>query len=182
MWIWFQIRNWLQSYSIGILLKLQKKSKETIPLQKKLYRDYLDNTCRSSFFFTPTTPDEVKSIIKSLHTGKATGPYSITHQLLNALLTEISTILSEIFNKSFKTGFLKLLNMSKSYQFSKIRDLHSKQRITDQFLFYQMLTKFLKNSSIKERCNSLRKTKFFTTDNLGLEKNSTRTSHIDWRH
>ena len=58
----------------------------------------------SFFFFTPTTPDEVKSIIKSLDTSKATGPYSIPHQLLNALPTEISAILSEIFNKSFKTG------------------------------------------------------------------------------
>ena len=59
--------------------------------------------------------------------------------------------------------------MSKSDQISKTRDPHSKKRITDQSLFYQMLTKFLKNSSIKE-C-SLGKTKFFTTVNLGLEKN-----------
>ena len=83
---------------------MQKKSKETIPLQKKLYRDYLDNTCRSSFFFTPTTPDEVKNIIMSLDTSKATGPYNIPCQVLYALPTEISIILSEIFNQSFKTG------------------------------------------------------------------------------
>ena len=84
--------------------KIAEKVKRNHPATKKSYRDYLDKTCRNSFFFTPTTPDEVKSIIKSLDTSKATGPYSIPHQLLNALPTEISAILSEIFNKSFKTG------------------------------------------------------------------------------
>ena len=84
--------------------EIAEKVKRNLPATKKSYRDYLDKTCQNSFFFTPTTPDEVKSIINSLDTSKATGPYSIPPQLLNALPTEISTILSEIFNQSFKTG------------------------------------------------------------------------------
>ena len=83
--------------------EIAEKIKKNLPSTKRSYREYLDEPCRN-FFFTPTTPDEVKNIIMSLDTSKATGPYSIPCQVLNALPTEISTILSEIFNQSFKTG------------------------------------------------------------------------------
>ena len=84
--------------------EIAEKIKKNLPSTKRSYREYLDESCRNSFFFTPTTPDEVKNIIMSLDTSKATGPYSIPCQVLNALPTEISTSLSEIFNQSFKTG------------------------------------------------------------------------------
>ena len=56
----------------------------------------------SLFLFTPTTPEEVKSIIKSLDTGKATGPYSIPHQLLNALPTEQQSEYILVYRPSYR--------------------------------------------------------------------------------
>ena len=84
--------------------QIAKKIKEKLPPTKKSFREFLDNPCRNSFFLSPTTPEEVKNIIISLDTKKATGPFSIPRQLLHELPTEISSILSDIFNQSFKTG------------------------------------------------------------------------------
>ena len=84
--------------------QIAEKIKEKLPPTKKSFKDFLDNPCQNSFFLSPTTPEEVKNIIISLDTKKATGPYSIPRQLLHELPTEISSILSDIFNQSFKTG------------------------------------------------------------------------------
>ena len=82
--------------------QIAEKIKEKLPPTKKSFKDFLDNPCQNSFFLSPTTPEEVKNIIISLDTKKATGPYSIPRQLLHELPTEISSILSDIFNQSFK--------------------------------------------------------------------------------
>ena len=84
--------------------QIAEKIKSRLPPTNRSFRNYLRAPCRRSFFFSPTTPGEVRKIISSLDDKKATGPYSIPHQLLNAIPLEIATILSDIINISFKTG------------------------------------------------------------------------------
>ena len=115
---WLQIKN-----SDKYFTEISEKIKRNLPSTKKSYRHYLDEPCRNSFFFTSTTPDEVKNIIMSLDTRKGTGPYNIPCQVLNALPTEISIILSEIFNQSFKTG-----KFPQALKYVKVVPIYKKKR------------------------------------------------------
>ena len=51
-----------------------------------------------------TTPDEVKSIIDTLKTGKAAGPDNINNYILRTCARELSYPLSNLFNFSFSTS------------------------------------------------------------------------------
>ena len=51
-----------------------------------------------------TTPDEVKSIIDTLKTGKAAGPDNINNYILKTCARELSYPLSNLFNFSFSTS------------------------------------------------------------------------------
>ena len=49
-------------------------------------------------------PSEVKSVLKSLATGKATGPNGLNNRVLKELANEISNPLCSLFNYSLSLG------------------------------------------------------------------------------
>ena len=54
--------------------------------------------------FISLTPDEVKSILKSLPIGKATGPDGVSNRILSALANELSIPIFHFFNQSLNQG------------------------------------------------------------------------------
>ena len=66
-------------------------------------------------FLTPTSPDEVEDIIKTLNLRKSIGPNSIPTKLLKKYSKTISIPISKLINQSFVTGIfpepLKLANV-----------------------------------------------------------------------
>ena len=50
--------------------------------------------------FISLTPDEVKSILKSLPIGKATGPDGVSNRILSVLANELSLPICHFFNQS----------------------------------------------------------------------------------
>ena len=55
---------------------------------------------QSNFFLTPSLPDEIQEIIKSLNSKKATGPNSIPTKILKAFSKTISIPLANLINLS----------------------------------------------------------------------------------
>ena len=53
-----------------------------IPPTRKHFTDYLANRTFENFLCAPTTPDEVRNIIKTLKTCKSVGPFSIPTKIL----------------------------------------------------------------------------------------------------
>ena len=72
-------------------------------------------------FLAPVCPEEIQTIIHSLNTDKAIGPYSIPVFLLKILSRIISLPLSLIINHSFETGIFP--NKMKT---GKVTPLHKK--------------------------------------------------------
>ena len=70
----------------------------------KSFRDYLNNPLNNSFLLYDCDEIEIKNIINSLISSKASGPNSIPTKILHLLKEEISTPLKNIFNLSFRTG------------------------------------------------------------------------------
>ena len=52
------------------------------------------------------TPNEVQLVLKSLPTGKASGPNGINNRILKELAMEISLPLCTLFNLSLQTGIV----------------------------------------------------------------------------
>ena len=78
----------------------------------KNYTDCLTNPSEKTLFLTPTLPDKVEDIIKTLNLRKSIGPNSIPTTLLKKYPKTISIPISKLINQSFITGifpeFLKL--------------------------------------------------------------------------
>ena len=68
------------------------------------FDDFLGNPLPNSMAIYPCDFLEVKSIIRDLCSGKASGPNSIPTDILQLLIHDISKPLTQIFNLSFKTG------------------------------------------------------------------------------
>ena len=94
--------NSLNSFFSTIASKIESK---IIPTQKH-FHDYLQNPNENSFFLTPTTPDEVSNVIKTMSSRKALGPNSIPNKILKPFNKAISIPLSSIMNISFNTGLV----------------------------------------------------------------------------
>ena len=77
-----------------------------IPRNPKSPLSYLKSPNPETFFISPSTSDEVSSIIKSLVNGNSTGPSSISSKLLKILDPCFSPQLSLIISKSFEEGTL----------------------------------------------------------------------------
>ena len=94
------IANNFNDYFINVASKITGK----IPRNPNSPLRYLASANDSSFFISPTVPDEVSSVIQSLKKSKSSGPNSIPVKLLKMLGPLISTQLSQIINESFLTG------------------------------------------------------------------------------
>ena len=80
------------------------KLQSNIPPTRRHYFDYLKHPNPETFFISPTTPDEIENIIKSLKSSKCVGPNSIPTKMLHLIKDKISIPLSELINKSFSAG------------------------------------------------------------------------------
>ena len=96
----FLVSNSLNSFFTTIAQKIENKILQT----NKHFSDYLQNPNESSFFLTPTTPDEVAKVIRHISSRKALGPNSIPHKILITFCKTISTPLYNLINMSFETG------------------------------------------------------------------------------
>ena len=94
------IANNFNDYFINVANQITSK----IPRNPNSPLRYLAASNNSSFFISPTVPDEVSSIIQSLKKSKSTGPNSIPVKLLKVLDSHISVQLSQIINESFQNG------------------------------------------------------------------------------
>ena len=100
----FVISDHFNKFFTTIAKKIESKIVQT----DKKYSDFLDNPLEKTFFLTPTEPNEVQSLIKTLNLKKATGPNSIPTKLLKVFDKTISVPLANLINLSFEKGvFLK---------------------------------------------------------------------------
>ena len=58
----------------------------------------------NSIFLEKIYPDELEKLIKSFHTNKGTGPFSIPPKIMNLICESIAPPISRISNPSFLTG------------------------------------------------------------------------------
>ena len=84
--------------------KIVKKIEPNIVHTCKNYTDYLTNPSDKTFFLTPTSPEEVEDIIKTLNLRKPIGPNSIPTKLLKKYCKTISIPISKLMNQSFVTA------------------------------------------------------------------------------
>ena len=82
----------------------QDKASKQHPSYQRHYIDYLKHPNPETFFVSPTTPNEIKNIIKSLESSKCVGQDSITRKILHLIKDKISIPLSELISKFFSTG------------------------------------------------------------------------------
>ncbi len=99
---------------------------EKISPSNKNFREYLTPlNSHESFFLTPTTPNEVDSMINELNASKALGPHGIPISLLKLAKPVIASELSEIYNFSFTSGiFPEELKLSRVIPLYKSESIH----------------------------------------------------------
>ena len=93
---------------------ISKELQKLIPPTNRNFCDNFKNLNAESFFMTPTTPEEISDLIKTLISNKSTGSNSILTSILKKIKNEISIPLSAIINNSFKNEIF--LNLLKSAQ------------------------------------------------------------------
>ena len=87
---------------------MSEKIQAKIKYSHKNYTDYLTNENPNSFFVSPTDKEEIKLILSSLDTSKATGPYSILIKVSKLLKNNISDQLADLFNLYLQQAALQL--------------------------------------------------------------------------
>ena len=81
-----------------------KKIESNMPHTPKNYTDYLKNPSEKTFFLSPTLPDEIEHVIKTLYPRKSIGSNSIPTKLLKEYSKTVSIPISKLINQSFITG------------------------------------------------------------------------------
>ena len=100
----FVISNHFNTFFLTIAQKIQGK----LVMTNKHFSDFLSEPLQSNIFLTPTLPDEIQEIIKSLNSKKATGPNSIPTKILKVFSKTISIPLANLINLSFKCGIFPI--------------------------------------------------------------------------
>ena len=122
-----------------------KKINENIVKSKKTHLSYLGPENSNTIFLSPTLPEDIEDLIKSIKTNKASGPSSILTKIFKLFKKEFSKPLNDIINLSFNQGvFPNLLKIAMLSQFTK-KVTSLIVITTDLFLFYLTLVKFLRN-------------------------------------
>ena len=83
-----------------------KNLASAVPKPNASFNCYLDKPQASSFFLSPTNSTEIESIIMSLSSNKASGPFSISTSLLKTLKGVLYIPLQLLCNCSFSTGLV----------------------------------------------------------------------------
>ena len=100
----FVISNHFNKFFSTIAQQFEGKIVKT----NKHVSDFLSEPLQSNFFLTPTLPDEIQKIIKSLNSKKATGPNSIPTKILKLFSKTISIPLANLINLSFEYGIFPM--------------------------------------------------------------------------
>ena len=83
--------------------------------KKKKHLSYLGHENNNIIFFSPTVPEDIEDLMKSMKTNKASGPNNILTKILELFKKEFSKPLSDIINLSFNQGvfpnLLKIANV-----------------------------------------------------------------------
>ena len=90
----------LNKYFTNIGPSIEKK----IPKAKKSFNSYLGEPNPTNITLNPCDANEIKDIISSFGSGKASGPYSIPTNLLKEFSLHFSAPISIIINKSLEEG------------------------------------------------------------------------------
>ena len=135
--------NLFDTYFVNVGSNIDK----TIPRTTKSPTDYLKDRISHSMLLANVCPEEIQTIIHSLNTDKAIGPYSIPVFLLKILSRIISLPLSLIISHSFETGIF--LNKMKIEGYPPPpcikRILLIIHQAIDQYPFYLYFQKSLRN-------------------------------------
>ena len=112
----FVISNHFNTFFSTIAQKIQGK----LVMTNKHFSDFLSEPLQSNIFLTPTLPDEIQEIIKSLNSKKATGPNSIPTKILKVFSKTISIPLANLINLSFKCSIFPVSSkLPVSHQYIK---------------------------------------------------------------
>ena len=113
----FVISNHFNKFFSTIAQQIEGKIVKT----NKHFSDFLSEPLQSNFFLTPTLPDEIQEIIKSLNSKKATGPNSIPTKILKVFSKTISIPLANLINLSFECGIFPM-----SLKVASVTPIHEK--------------------------------------------------------
>ena len=113
----FVISNHFNKFFSTIAQQIEGKIVKT----NKHFSDFLSEPLQSNFFLTPTLPDEIQEIIKSLNSKKATGPNSIPTKILKVFSKTISIPLANLINLSFECGIFPM-----SLKVASVTPIHKK--------------------------------------------------------
>ena len=70
------------------------------------FKKYLANSYSKSFFMSPTTPEEISTIVAGLKNKSSAGFDKISTSLLNKIIASIACPISDIINNSFLSGIV----------------------------------------------------------------------------
>ena len=153
---------------------LGSKVQQKIPNQAGDYRSYFRkrrndgkpciNPDGSSFFLSPTVPEEIAKIIDALDISKSTGPNGIPVFLLKMFKEFFSFWLSKLVNLCFETG--KFPNLLKT---AKVSPLHKKESKLDH-LNYRPISLLSVFSKIYEKLIYSRVYSYLDKNNLIYSK------------
>ena len=154
--------------------KIGPSIERRIPVVPGSFRHYLEkcdkdnkkiiNPENSSFFLSPTVPDEIGKLIDNLDPKKSTGPNGVPIFILKILKPFFSVWLSELINLSFTSGiFPDLLKLA------KVSPLHKKECKLN-FLNYRPISLLSVFSKIFEKTIYIRIYSYLSNKNLIYEK------------
>ncbi|MCH2406071.1 MAG: reverse transcriptase family protein, partial [Nitrosopumilus sp.] len=95
------IANNFNDYYVSIADNILKERKYN---GNKSFTEFLHTPVNNTFALHDYYETEIKSLLKSLHPKKVSGPNSIPNKILHLLADDICSPLSTIFNLSFSTG------------------------------------------------------------------------------
>ena len=172
----FVISNHFNKFFSTIAQQIEGKIVKT----NKHFSDFLSDPLQSNFFLTPTLPDEIQEIIKSLNSKKATGPNSIPTKILKVFSKTISIPLANLINLSFECGIFPM-----SLKVASVTPIHKKTGSLDCNNYHTVslisnLSKLNEKLVHNRLCNFLEKHKLLYEQQYGFqEKYSTNNAFID---
>ena len=128
--------------------------------KKKTHLSYLGPDNNNTIVLSPNLPEDIKDLITSMETSKASGPNSIPTKILKLFKKEFSKPLSDIINLSFNQGvfpnLLKIANVIPIHKKGDKLDCNN----------YRPISLLSNISKIYEKCMHTRLTNFLQINRL----------------
>ena len=162
----FVISNHFNKFFSTIAQQIEGKIVKT----NKHFQDFLSEPLQPNLFLTPTLPDEIQEIIKTLNSKKATGPNSIPRKILKVFIKTISIPLANLINLSFECGVFQM-----SLKVASVTPIHKKggslycnnyPPVSPISNLCKLIEKLVHNRP----CNFLEKQKLLYEHQYGLQK------------